>query len=84
MPAVEVTWWGHSTVSLRDSDTHLLTDPLLTHRVAHLTRRRGAVPSALAPDAVLISHLHHDHLHLPSLRLLPAGTTVLLLSLIHI
>ena len=78
MPCVEVTWWGHSTLSLRDSGAHLLTDPLLTHRVAHLTRRRGAVPAALAPDAVLISHLHHDHLHLPSLRRLPGGTTVLL------
>jgi L-ascorbate metabolism protein UlaG (beta-lactamase superfamily) len=77
VPSVEVTWWGHSTVSLRDSGTHLLTDPVLTHRVAHLTRRRGTVPPMLAPDAVLVSHLHHDHLHLPSLRRLPPGTAVL-------
>lgn len=27
---------------------------------------------------MLVSHLHHDHLHLPSLRRLPAGTRVLL------
>lgn len=72
------TWWGHSTVSIRDRGTHLLTDPLLTGRVAHLTRRRGAVPGPLRPDAVLVSHLHHDHLHLPSLRRLPPGTRVLL------
>lgn len=78
MSAVEVTWWGHSTVSVHDCGTHLLTDPLLTNRVAHLTRRRGSVPTGLAPDAVLISHLHHDHLHLPSLRRLPPGTAVLL------
>lgn len=75
---VEVTWWGHSTVSLREQGVHLLTDPLLTDRVAHLSRRRGAAPLELAPDAVLVSHLHHDHLHLPSLRLLPPGTTVVL------
>lgn len=75
---VEVTWWGHSTLSIRDRGVHLLTDPLLTGRVAHLTRRRGSSPVDLAPDLVLISHLHHDHLHLPSLRRLPAGTRVVL------
>jgi L-ascorbate metabolism protein UlaG (beta-lactamase superfamily) len=75
---VELTWWGHSTASLTDQRTHLLTDPVLTDRVAHLTRRRGASPSRLSPDAVLVSHLHHDHLHLPSLRRLPARTRVVL------
>lgn len=73
---VELTWWGHSTVSISGDDVHLLTDPLLTQRVAHLTRRRGEAPRHLAPDAVLVSHLHHDHLHLPSLRRLPRGSTV--------
>ena len=73
---VELTWWGHSTVSVVDDDVHLLTDPLLTQRVAHLTRRRGDTPRPRLPDAVLISHLHHDHFHRPSLRRLPAGTIV--------
>lgn len=77
MHTVELTWWGHSTVSLRQGGIHVLTDPLLTHRVAHLHRRRGEVPTGLTPDVVAISHLHHDHLHLPSLRRLPTGTTVL-------
>ena len=60
---------------------HLLTDPVLTGRVAHVTRRRGQAPSPAvidAVDAVLVSHLHHDHLHLPSLRRLPPGTRVVL------
>ena len=76
MGSVDVTWWGHSTVSVRDSGTHVLTDPVLTRRVVHLDRRRGQPPEGLAPDAVVISHLHHDHLHLPSLRRLPTGTPV--------
>ena len=74
--AVELTWWGHSTVSVVTGGVPVLTDPLLTPRVAHLTRRRGEAPPALTPDVVLVSHLHHDHLHLPSLRRLPAGTRV--------
>lgn len=73
---VELTWWGHSTVSLVLDGAHLVTDPLLTGRVVHLTRRSGAVPPPMRPHAVLVSHLHHDHLHLPSLRRLPAGTPV--------
>jgi L-ascorbate metabolism protein UlaG (beta-lactamase superfamily) len=49
----------------------LLTDPVLRHGVAYL-RRHGPppeVPERL--DAVLLSHLHHDHLDVASLRLLP-------------
>jgi L-ascorbate metabolism protein UlaG (beta-lactamase superfamily) len=75
---VEVTWWGHATVAVRDSGVTLLTDPLLVRRMAHLRRRRGALPPAseLTPDAVLVSHLHADHLHPRSLSQLPAGTRV--------
>jgi L-ascorbate metabolism protein UlaG (beta-lactamase superfamily) len=70
----EVTWWGHSTVWLADSGTTLLTDPVLTDRVAHLRRLAGPTPRLPGPpDAVLLSHLHADHFHLASLRLLPGS-----------
>lgn len=76
---VEVTWWGHATATVRDSGVTVLTDPLLVRRMAHLRRRRGAVPpaSAALADVVLVSHLHADHLHLRSLARLAAGTRVL-------
>ena len=74
-----VTWWGHSSVTARWADTRLLFDPVLGDSIAHLRRRRGPTPVAHArdADAVLISHLHADHCHLPSLRLLAAGTRVI-------
>ncbi|NGO69855.1 MBL fold metallo-hydrolase [Streptomyces boncukensis] len=78
--SVEVTWWGHATATVRDSGVTVLTDPLLVRRMAHLRRRRGALPpaSAALADAVLVSHLHADHLHLGSLARLAPGTRVLL------
>jgi L-ascorbate metabolism protein UlaG (beta-lactamase superfamily) len=73
-----VTWWGHSTVWLEDSGVRLLTDPLLTDRLAHLRRAAGATPTLPgAPDAVLLSHLHADHFHLPSLRRVPGEPTLI-------
>ena len=74
-----VTWWGHSSVTAQWPETRLLFDPVLGDSVAHLRRRRGPTPSPQArdADAVLISHLHADHCHLPSLRLLAPGTRVI-------
>ncbi|MBF4133008.1 MULTISPECIES: MBL fold metallo-hydrolase [Streptomyces] len=76
---MEITWWGHATCTVEDSGVRLLTDPVFARRLAHLRRRRGAPPPARAAvaDAVLVSHLHADHLHLPSLARLAAGTRLL-------
>jgi L-ascorbate metabolism protein UlaG (beta-lactamase superfamily) len=70
-------WLGHATVDISIGDVRVLTDPVLRDRVAHLRRHDGT--SRLAPgsiDAVLVSHLHHDHLDLPSLRRLPSAGVV--------
>jgi L-ascorbate metabolism protein UlaG (beta-lactamase superfamily) len=61
---------GHSTVRVELAGRTVLTDPVLGHRVGAL--RRVVPPPEPAAwsgvDLVLISHLHGDHLHLPSLR----------------
>jgi L-ascorbate metabolism protein UlaG (beta-lactamase superfamily) len=64
------TYVGHATVLLDLDGTRLLTDPLLRKRVGPLVRH-GAAPDQETTrdiDAVLISHLHHDHADLSSLR----------------
>jgi L-ascorbate metabolism protein UlaG (beta-lactamase superfamily) len=64
-----VTYLGHATVLLELGGRRLLTDPVLSNRLLHLRRRSSPVTTRLVPlDWVLISHLHHDHLHPASLR----------------
>lgn len=67
----QVTYVGHATLLIELDGLRLLTDPLLTTRVSHLLRT-SALPDvgASSLDAVLLSHLHADHLHLRSMRLL--------------
>ncbi|GHD23294.1 MBL fold metallo-hydrolase [Streptomyces galbus] len=76
---VEITWWGHATATVEDSNIRVLTDPLFARRLAHLRRRRGELPppAAWRADLTLVSHLHADHLHVPSLARLAPGTRVL-------
>ncbi|MCD9877182.1 MBL fold metallo-hydrolase [Streptomyces guryensis] len=76
---VEITWWGHATCTVADSGVRLLTDPLFARRLAHLRRRRGELPppAAWRADVALVSHLHADHLHVPSLERLAEGTRLL-------
>jgi L-ascorbate metabolism protein UlaG (beta-lactamase superfamily) len=66
-----VTWLGHSTVLIELQGSSLLTDPLLRDRVAHLRRVVPPTTAELDVDAVLVSHVHWDHLDLGSLKLLP-------------
>jgi L-ascorbate metabolism protein UlaG (beta-lactamase superfamily) len=74
-----IVFLGHSTVLIELGGVRLLTDPLLRGRVAHLRRQVTAVDRSVSADpaAVLISHVHHDHLDLPSLRNLGRDTPLL-------
>lgn len=74
--ADRIVFLGHATVLIEVDGVRLLTDPLLRGRVAHLRRQVPPVREDLFADVdvVLISHLHHDHLDLASLRLLGEAT----------
>lgn len=93
-PPASLHFLGHSTVLLEMDHMRVLTDPLLADRLGPLHRHAGDAAQALKDvevDLVLISHAHHDHLHLPSLRRLggrprivvPQGLGRLLTSVGH-
>jgi L-ascorbate metabolism protein UlaG (beta-lactamase superfamily) len=77
----QVHYIGHATVLVDIGRIRVLTDPILRDRVFFLQRQgRNPAPDLLAerpPDIVLLSHLHYDHVDLPSLRRLPSTTTVI-------
>ncbi|MEU8632989.1 MBL fold metallo-hydrolase [Amycolatopsis sp. NPDC048633] len=78
MSGFNLRFLGHSTVRLELGGRVVLTDPVLTARVGGLVR---VVPppsreSYADVDLVLLSHLHGDHLHLPSLKLLGKRTRI--------
>jgi L-ascorbate metabolism protein UlaG (beta-lactamase superfamily) len=76
--APTVRWLGHATAQLELGGLRILTDPALTPRLAHLRRRAPLDPDTVErPDLVLISHVHQDHLHLPSLRRFGADVPLL-------
>jgi L-ascorbate metabolism protein UlaG (beta-lactamase superfamily) len=74
-----LTWLGHATVLLEVGGARLLTDPLLRDRVGHLRRHAASPPPGVAEgiDAVLVSHMHLDHLDVASLKRLRRDITVL-------
>ena len=71
-----ITWLGHSTVLIDVAGTRVLTDPLLRKRVLHMVRQVEVPAPPDRLDAVLLSHLHHDHADLPTLRKLPGAFEV--------
>lgn len=78
--AAEIVYVGHATVLVELDGVRLLTDPVLGAWVGPL-RRHGPSPArgvAEGVDAVLVSHLHRDHVEVPSLRRLAADGATLI------
>jgi L-ascorbate metabolism protein UlaG (beta-lactamase superfamily) len=65
---MRLTWIGHSTVVIELDGVRLVTDPVLRDRLNVIRRVSGAAAEVGPVDAVLLSHLHYDHLDLPSLE----------------
>lgn len=76
---IHITYLGHASVLVEIDGLRVLTDPLLRPGVGHLRRLTPPpAPAALERiDLVLISHAHHDHLDLRSLRRLGGSPVAL-------
>jgi len=66
-----ITYVGHATALIELDGVRVLTDPVFRPRLLTVIVRQHPEPDpgiAERIDAVLISHLHHDHLDFASLR----------------
>ena len=75
---LSVTWIGHATVLIELDGARVITDPLLRSHIGLLRRYGPSIQSDWYShiDVALVSHLHRDHLDLPSLRLLGPDTLI--------
>jgi L-ascorbate metabolism protein UlaG (beta-lactamase superfamily) len=77
---LQIQFFGHATMRLELDGVRLMTDPILRAGVAGLVHRAPVTDTVTAVadlDAVLISHLHHDHLDFGSLKLMASDVPVL-------
>jgi L-ascorbate metabolism protein UlaG (beta-lactamase superfamily) len=78
-----VLWVGHATALVQIDDKVILTDPVFTSSVGQVSKRvvePGLDPENLPPiDAVLVSHMHFDHLSLGSLSAIEKKVRMLLM-----
>ena len=75
-------WVGHATVLLQLDDLYVLTDPLFTHTLAQFSPRLAepGLDVANVPPlaAVVVSHMHFDHLSFASLDRIEPRTPIVL------
>src|SRR5689334_23879198 len=80
---LSVLWIGHATALVQIDDVFILTDPVFTRTVGQLSPRLvepGLAPADLPPlAAVVVSHMHFDHLSYDSLAMIEDKTPILLL-----
>jgi N-acyl-phosphatidylethanolamine-hydrolysing phospholipase D len=79
---LSVLWVGHATALVQMDDVFVLTDPVFTGQVGELSPRLvepGLDAEDLPPlAAVLVSHMHFDHLSYDSLDMIQSKTPVVL------
>jgi L-ascorbate metabolism protein UlaG (beta-lactamase superfamily) len=76
---LRITYLGHASLLIELDGLRVLTDPLLRPRVLHLRRVAPAVTAEQLADIdlILISHAHHDHVDIGSLKLIGGAPRVL-------
>jgi L-ascorbate metabolism protein UlaG (beta-lactamase superfamily) len=80
--AGRLDYLGHATARVELGGTTVLTDPLLSRWIGPIRRQvPGPDPTLLeSVDAIAVSHLHHDHLDLRSIRRVARGRLVIVPS----
>jgi L-ascorbate metabolism protein UlaG (beta-lactamase superfamily) len=75
-----VTWLGHSAVMLEVDGVRLVADPVYDNvgRTGLVRRIGGRLQDGppWCPDLVVLSHMHHDHTDLPTLKRLENAALV--------
>lgn len=60
-----ITWYGQACFKIQSGDKALIIDPF--------SKSIGLTPPAVQADIVFVSHDHHDHNNIKSIKGLPAG-----------
>jgi len=81
-PHATVTYLGHACILVEIGGARILMDPWLVgpsngNGWWHLPAAAATPESLGSVDYVMISHVHNDHFHIPSLKRLPKTATVM-------
>lgn len=78
--SAQITFVGHATTLVEMSGVRILTDPVFRHRFRFLKRGPALSTGPIdlhKLDAVVLSHMHFDHMDYPSLRMIPQHTPII-------
>lgn len=76
----KITFVGHATTLTEMSGVRILTDPLFRNNFRFLKRRSPLCTTSIglrSIDAVVLSHMHFDHMDYPSLRMIPSYVPII-------